>query len=117
MGRMCSTFYCHRRGDRCCCADCPDPCGNRCLNAPDRCGLTDKHPRGRKPAPAKRTGSQKRLTREDKQLLRELLDEGTLTAQQIADRVGMSAANVYRYRALWGYAGPADKRGAYGPRN
>ena len=39
--RMCSRFYCDKRRDRFCCADCPNAyrCENRCLNHPSRCRL------------------------------------------------------------------------------
>ena len=42
--RMCSRFYCDRRGDRYCCRDCPRvwACSNPCYNDPRRCGLEDK---------------------------------------------------------------------------
>lgn len=39
MKRMCSTFYCDKKRERVCCAGCDTPCKNRCLNAPERCGL------------------------------------------------------------------------------
>ena len=42
--RMCSRFYCDRRGERFCCIDCQLrwKCLNSCENHPDRCGLQDR---------------------------------------------------------------------------
>jgi len=42
--RMCSRFYCDRRGGRFCCTDCPRAyrCENRCLNHPRRCRLVEQ---------------------------------------------------------------------------
>ena len=43
--RRCRLFHCDKRGDRYCCADCPekkrDCCRNPCLNDPSRCNQED----------------------------------------------------------------------------
>ena len=48
-GRWCSRFHCDKRGDRYCCADCPerkrDRCRNPCMNDPARCKLEDRNRR------------------------------------------------------------------------
>ena len=43
MARFCTRFYCDKRGDRFCCADCSDrkACAHPCLNHPSRCRLAD----------------------------------------------------------------------------
>lgn len=40
--RRCTLFYCDRRKGNFCCADCPKPCRNRCLNSPEKCGQMKK---------------------------------------------------------------------------
>lgn len=45
MQRYCMIFYCDKRGERFCCADCHlrRDCANPCLNHPSRCRLEDPY--------------------------------------------------------------------------
>ena len=100
MQRMCQQFYCDRRGDRYCCADCPTPCNHKCLNHPSRCRL-ELVPGAVKP----RSAAQERphiLTDQEKVRLRELLKTPELSNLQIAQAMAMSVSSVARYRGLWG---------------
>lgn len=89
--KSCSTFYCDIRGGRYCCAFCPDPCKNRCLNHPDRCKLAND----RAPIVQRRPGKLLASRREE---MTRLIEEGILTGKEIAERVGVSPTIVSRYR-------------------
>lgn len=89
--KSCSTFYCDLRGGRYCCAFCPDPCKNRCLNHPDRCKLAND----RTPFIQKRSGPEVEACRKE---IARLIEEGNLTGKEIAKRVGVSAAIVTRHK-------------------
>lgn len=95
MRRTCQIFYCDAFGERLCCADCPSPCANRCLNGPERCGLVDtsthaSKKNGRFRAP--RAG----LDDVQKAELRKKLAEG-VPQNRVAKLFGVSPSTVYYY--------------------
>lgn len=88
--KSCSTFYCDIRGGRYCCAFCPDPCKNRCLNHPDRCKLAKEG------SPHKKNCQH--LSEEAVAEIRRLISEGKLTGEKIAEKIGCSTATIAWHR-------------------
>ena len=87
----CAQFYCDRRKANFCCALCPDPCGNRCLNHPDRCKLT-------KDAPPNARPTRKAIPPEVKEAMIRRLKEGELSVHEIAKELRVSDGTVAWYR-------------------
>lgn len=81
-------------GKRVCCADClRKNCPNRCLNAPDRCGVSSVNVSTRK------TQVRKKII--DRDEVRALYYEG-LSNNQIAQQVGCSASTISKIMASLG---------------
>lgn len=88
----CSRFFCDKRGGRFCCAFCPDPCGNPCLNHPDRCNLAEhKKPRRRAHKHSHPPEVRARIV--------QLIKERNLTTAQIALKCEVPECTVSWYRA------------------
>lgn len=95
-GRKCRQFYCDHRRDRWCCADCPEPCSNPCLNSPQRCGLVDEP---KPPAYGNKAGIAYRSL--DPAAAKRLYDQG-LTDTEIGERLGCSTTTVQHWRKAEG---------------
>jgi len=87
----CSQFSCSQRNGNFCCVFCPDPCENRCLNHPERCGLAKTAEPRR--SPSTRQTAHKLSSAEVTELKR-LLRNGEFTNGQIAKKFGVSPATV-----------------------
>lgn len=86
----CTIFFCNKRHGKYCCALCPNPCDNQCLNHPDRCKLA----KAGSPVTTKR----QKLSEEQVIELRRLILEGKMSGEKIAEKVGCSTATVVWHR-------------------
>lgn len=80
--RICTIYRCPLAGAQRCCADCDKCCDNRCLNAPERCGVAGSRPKG------------KQHTYDHSRIIA-LAAEG-LGAKEIAAEIGCTANTVYQ---------------------
>lgn len=94
MARECLIHKCLYTGQRMCCGDCDrEECGDRCLNAPERCGcvgVIDLSARRENPR-------RKRLTSQQRREIIALLQAGKLTYSEIARMYGVTPEAVTRY--------------------
>lgn len=89
-GRKCRQFYCDHRGDRWCCKDFPDPCGNACLNHPDKCRLVETEEPPKPPEPRRKRGI-------DENRALELWEQG-MTDADIGEIMGLHKMTIYNWR-------------------
>lgn len=82
----CVQFFCKKRHGKFCCATCPEPCEDRCLNHPDRCKLSRE---------AKREmGPRHTLTKQQVADIRRLLKAGNMSHRGIAIALGVNPITV-----------------------